>query len=248
MAENKNLKIVTLNVWRYFDWEKRKDKVINFLKKQKADIVFLQEVAYDERLKDKWPNQVEEINEALKYKSSFYGKLRDMKNWFQDSIDWKMHYGLGVLTKYPITKKKLVILPHVEWDKNFGFLHIEMKTPQGKIDIINVHLENTDKGSKEQLKYILNWCEKRKIKPIIAGDFNMRVTENMKLAKNNYHISYFIKPYKSFMPAKHTTTKIPITIDYILAHKNKFDLSNIKCVKNKISDHYPLLAEVIFRG
>ena len=66
MVKNKSLKIVTLNLWRYYDWEKRKDKVIDFLKKQEADIVFLQEAAYDERLKDKWSNQVEEINKILK--------------------------------------------------------------------------------------------------------------------------------------------------------------------------------------
>jgi len=248
MVKNKNMKIVTLNVWRYFDWEKRKDKVIDFLKKQKADIIFLQEAAYDDRLKNKWPNQVEEINETLKYKSTFYGKIRDMKKWFQEPIDWKMHYGLGILTKYTITKKKLVILSHVELDKNFGFLHIELQTSQGKIDIVNVHLENTDRGSKEQLEYILNWCEKKKIKPIIAGDFNMRITDNLKLANKKYHVSYFIKPYKSFMPTKHTTTKVPLTIDYILAHKSKFDMSNVKCVKTKISDHYPLLAKIIIKN
>ncbi len=146
MVKNKNLKIVTLNIWRYFEWKTRKSKVIDFLNKQKADIVFLQEATYDERLKDKWLNQVEEINKVLKYKSIFYGKLRDMIKWFQEPIDWKMHYGLGILTNYPITKKKLVILPHVELDKNFGFLYLELQTPQGKIDIINVHLENTDKG------------------------------------------------------------------------------------------------------
>jgi len=242
------MKIVTLNVWRYFEWKKRKDKVINFLKEQKADIVFFQEAAYDDRLKNKWLNQVEEINKSLKYKNFVYGKLRDMIKWHKEPIDWKMHYGLGILTNYSITKKKLVILPHVELDKNFGFLYLEVQTPQGKIDIINVHLENTDKGSKKQLKYILNWCAKRKIMPIMAGDFNMRITENIKLAEENFHISYLIKPYKSFMPAAHTTTKIPITLDYIIAHKSKFDILNIKCVKTKISDHYPLLAKIITKS
>ena len=242
------MKIVTLNVWRYFEWKNRKDKVIDFLKKQKADIIFLQEVAYDDRLKDKWRNQVEEINKALKYKNIFYGKLRDMIKWHQEPISWKMHYGLGILTNYPITKRKLVILPHVELDKNFGFLYMELQTPKGKLDIINVHLENTDGGSKEQLKYILSWCEKREIKPIIAGDFNMRITSNLKLATDNYNISYFIKPYKSFMPSTHTTTKIPITLDYIMAHKNKFGILSIKCIKNKISDHYPLLAKIIIQN
>ena len=146
------IKVLTINIWRYFDWNKRKEKLLDFLKKQGADIVFLQEVAYDERLKDKWENQLEEINEVVGYRNTFYGKLRDMLKWHQEPINWKMHYGLALLTNYPITKKELVILPHIELDKNFGFLHVEIKTPKGKIDLIDVHLENTDTGSKEQLK------------------------------------------------------------------------------------------------
>jgi len=57
------MKILTLNIWRYFDWEKRKSNLIKFLKKENADIVFLQEAAFDDRLK--WDNQVQEINEEL---------------------------------------------------------------------------------------------------------------------------------------------------------------------------------------
>ena len=239
------LKILTLNIWRYFDWEKRKEKAINFLKKQKADIVFLQEAAYDERLKDKWQNQLAEINESLHYKNTFYGKLRDMLKWHDKPIDWKMHYGLGILTNCPIIKKELVILPHIELDKNFGFLHAKVKMLRGVIDVINVHLENRSAGSKAQLCYILNWCKSRNIKPIIAGDFNMLITDNMKeLAAKDYHISYFIKPYLSFMPAPHTTTKVPITLDYIIAHKDVFEMKDVKCIKTKISDHYPVTAAI----
>ena len=239
------IKVLTLNIWRYFDWEKRKEKAINFLKKQKADIVFLQEVAYDERLKDKWRHQVEEINENLHYKNTFYGKIRDMFKWHDKPIDWKMHYGLGILTNYPIIKKELVILPHIELDKNFGFLHAKVQTPKGEIDVINVHLENRSAGSKAQLHYILDWCKSRNIKPIIAGDFNMLITDNMKeLAAKDYHISYFIKSYKSFMPAPHTTTKVPITLDYILAHKDVFEMEDVHRIKTKISDHFPVTATI----
>ena len=71
------LKALTLNVWRYYEWEKRKKNLIKFLKKQDADIIFLQEVAYDERLKDKWSNQVQEINKELKKRMARV----EMKYW-----------------------------------------------------------------------------------------------------------------------------------------------------------------------
>ncbi len=239
------MKVLTTNIWRYYDWEKRKKKLINFLKNQNADIVFLQEVAYDERLKDKWKNQVEEINKGIKYPSSSFRKLMEMKKWHDKPIDWVMFYGFGILSKYSIKHSEVIILPPVEKNKKFGFMYSILETPKGDIDLINVHFENTNKGSKEHLKRTLDWCKKRGIKPIIAGDFNMKIVENLKeLAEENYEISYFIKPYKSFMPTEFSHDNVPITLDYIIIHKEKFKFISVECINNDISDHNPVVAEI----
>ena len=158
------IKVLTINIWRYYEWEKRQEKVINFLKEQDADIVFFQEAAYDERLKDKWQNQIEEINEQIKYSYSSFGKLMEMEKWHDKPIDWIMHYGFGILSKYPIKNSDIIILPPIKKDKKFGFMHVVVETPKGDIDLINVHFENTNQGSKEHLKQTLEWCKKRKIK------------------------------------------------------------------------------------
>ena len=239
------LKILTTNIWRYYAWEKRKEKLINFLKEQNSDVVFLQEVAYDDRLKGKWNNQVEEINEKVKYPSSTFDKLMEMKKWHDKPIDWIMFYGFGILSKYPIKHSEVIVLPPVEKNKKFGFVHAIIETPEGNIDLINVHFENTNKGSREHLKQTLEWCKKRKIIPIIAGDFNMKVIEDLKeLAEKDYEISYLVKPYKSFMPTEFSHDKVPITLDYIIVHKNKFKINKIKCINNDISDHNPVIAEI----
>ena len=239
------LKILTTNIWRYYDWEKRKEKLINFLKEQNSDVVFLQEVAYDDRLKDKWNNQVEEINEKVNYPFSTFDKLMEMKKWHDKPIDWIMFYGFGILSKYPIKHSEVIVLPPIEKNKKFGFVHTIMETPEGNINLINVHFENTNKGSKEHLKQTLEWCKKRKITPIIAGDFNMKIIEDLKeLAEKDYEISYLIKPYKSFMPTEFSHDKVPITLDYIIVHKNKFKINKIKCINNDISDHNPVIAEI----
>ncbi len=75
------IKVLTINIWRYFDWDKRKEKLISLLKKQDSDIVFLQEAAYDDRLKEKYKNQVHELNEALNYKDFVFEKECEMKKW-----------------------------------------------------------------------------------------------------------------------------------------------------------------------
>jgi len=241
------IKLLTTNIWRYYEWEKRKEKLVNFLKKENADIVFLQEVAYDERLKDKWKNQVEEINEKIGYPSSNFGKLMEMKKWHDKPIDRIMLYGFGILSKYPIKHSRVIILPPVEKNKKFGFMHVTIETEKGNVDLINVHFENTNKGSKEQLKQTLNWCKKKEIKSLIAGDFNMKIVEDLKeIAGRDYEISYLIKPYKSFMPTEFSHDKVPITLDYIIIHKEKFKFKKVECINKDISDHNPVVAEVEF--
>ena len=240
-----DLKVLTTNIWRYYEWEKRKEKLINFLKKENADIVFLQEVAHDERLKHKWKNQIQEINEQTNYSNSAFMKLNEMKKWHKKPINWIMNYGFGILSKYPIENSEVIILPIIEKNKKFGFMHSAIKTPKGKIHLINVHFENTNKGSKEHLKQTLKWCKKRKIEPIIAGDFNIKLTEELiKLTKKDYEISYLFKPYKSFMPTEFSHDKNPITLDYIISHKNKFKMIEVNCICNDISDHNPVISKL----
>ena len=102
------LKVLTLNIHRYFDWEKRKEKVIKFLKEQNADIVFFQQVSYDARLKDKWENQVDELNRELGYKDFSFSKMVRMEKWNNAPSVWAMYYGLGIISKYTIKHKEMV--------------------------------------------------------------------------------------------------------------------------------------------
>ena len=239
------MKVLTINIWRYFDWDKRKKPLVSFLKKQNSDIVFLQEAAYDDRLKKKYQNQVHELNQSLGYKYFIFAKESEMKKWHKKPIDWVMYYGLGILSKFRIKSSEMVILPHISKDKDFGFLYAVIETPKGDIDIINVHLENSDEGSRAHLKFLLNWCKKRKINPIIVGDFNMKQTKVLlSLTEKDFSISYKIKPYFSFMPTEFSNNKEPITLDYIIADKQKFEIKNIECIQDSPSDHNPVLAKI----
>ncbi len=239
------LKVLTINIWRYYDWEKRKAELIRFLSEQRADIVFLQEAAYDDRLKEKYAHQIDEIDRELGYKYFALEKEAEMTKWHKEPIDWKMYYGLGILSRYPLKSIEMHILPHVERDKDFGFLHLKLETTDGEMDIINVHLENTDKGSEEHLKTLLEWCREKNILPIIAGDFNMIKTDTLiKLADKDFYISYKIKKYFSFMPTAFSYNKVPVTLDYILAHKSKFIIESVECLKTPASDHFPVVAKI----
>ncbi len=240
------MKILTINIWRYYEWEKRKEKVMRFLKEQNADIVLFQEAAYDENLKEIVKDQIDEINKELNYPGKSFFRMAQMMKWHEKPLDREMWYGLGILSKWKIKMSELILLPHVKKDKDFGFSHIVVDSGLGDFDIINVHFENTNEGSKEHLKFVLHWCNERNIKPVIAGDFNFIDTSDLSsLADKEYQLSYNLKPYKSFMPTIFSHTKEPITLDYILTHRKKFEMSNVECINNDVSDHKPVSAKIM---
>ncbi|MFH0752034.1 MAG: endonuclease/exonuclease/phosphatase family protein [archaeon] len=240
------LKVMTNNIWRYYEWENRKEKLIKFFKEQAADVVFLQEVVFDER--KKWENQVHEINEELNYKYFAFGKLTQLTNWHKEPIDWTMYLGLGILSRHPIKHSGVILLPiHKEHGdkKQLGFHHVVIETPEGDVDLINVHFSNNNISAKLHLKETLKWCKEKGIKPIIAGDFNIKIVKDLLgEAQEDYHISYSIKHYKSFYPTKFSHDSVPITLDYIIAHKGKFEMAEVECIDTDVSDHKPVKANI----
>lgn len=240
---------MTNNIWRYYEWENRKDKLIAFLKEQDAEIVFLQEAVFDGR--KKWNNQIQEINEDLNYKDFAFGKLTQLTKWHQEPINWIMDLGLGVLSRFPIKHSEVILLPiYKEYGdkKQLGFQHLIIETPKGDVNLINVHFANNNESARLHLQKTLRWCEERGIKPIIAGDFNIKIIEHLlKEAAEDYEISYNIKPYKSFYPTKFSHDKKPITLDYILTHKKKFKIAKVECFNTNISDHKPIIATIILQ-
>ncbi|MCF8399451.1 MAG: hypothetical protein K9G58_14860 [Bacteroidales bacterium] len=243
------IKLITLNIWKYYDWKNRKKNAVDFIKENSPEIILFQEACKDNRLKKIYKNQIDEINRELKYPYFSFVKLDKMKNWHKEPLKWKMSQGFGILSKYKLIKSKIKILESVKKTKKSGFAHFRIKIKGKKIDVLNVHFENTDEGSKKQLIEALKWCNKKKIQPIIAGDFNIKDTkEIIEIAKENYYISYLIKQYKSFNPTKFSNNDKPITLDYILAHKSKFKIKKIECSDGKISDHFPIIANIELKG
>jgi hypothetical protein len=64
------LKIVSLNIWRYYEWEKRKEKIYSYLQENESDIILFQETIYDASFSFK--NQTQIIAENLGYLYSLF--------------------------------------------------------------------------------------------------------------------------------------------------------------------------------
>ena len=142
--------------------------------------------------------------------------------------------------------KTLDLLKKYENDKRrLGFLYGQIKINENDIDVLSVHFLNNDRSSRLNLIETFNWIKKEKMKPIVAGDFNIIKTKDIKdVASKDYEISYYKKKYLSYPVTKFSNNKVPVTLDYILSHKDKFTMRDVKCIETDASDHNAVVVKI----
>ena len=233
----KQIKILNLNLWNYNNFEKRKPKITRFIIKHNPDIVVLQEVRDDLKFNKKGENQAKQLNRELKYPHYEFYSVSDKQKERPEQYKHKCREGTAILSKFPILKtEKKKLKKHKEDRYTCGNLYIKIKA--GKIiDLIAVHFSNSNYFSLLHLLETLRYIKKKRIKPIIVGDFNIIDDYVLhELTEEDYKSSMQYKRYISYPPAKYT-------LDYILIPK-KFKFKSFRCEGQNLSDHKALIAEI----
>lgn len=232
----KTIRILSLNLWNYNHWNKRKPNIVRFINKENPDIIFFQEVRDDTEFNKKGNNQAKQLNKMLGYPSyAFYSVTNKRK----ENPEKYKHYcreGIAILSKFPIIKTERTELKKHPDDRHIcGNLHVRMNV--GKIiDLICVHFSNNDLFSKLHLIETMKQIRKKNIHPILAGDFNMWRTDWLtKLTGTKYTNSFLYKKYISY-PARKWA------LDYVVIPK-EYRFTSFKCA-GSLSDHKALVAEI----
>lgn len=232
------IKVLNLNLWNYNEFETRKQKIIEVIKERNPDIITLQEVRDDIKFNKKGDNQADQLNIELNYPYlEFYAVTDKQKERPEKYKDYCVE-GTAVLSKFPIVKVEKYQLKKQDEDRyTCGNLYVRIKAEK-PIDLIVVHFSNTDLYSLLHILETLRWIKKKKIKPIILGDFNIRHQEWLHdLIEGEYLSSMKYKKYLSYPPANYT-------LDYILL-PNGLKFKKFECLEENLSDHKALYAEVI---
>ncbi len=231
------MKILNLNLWNYNNFESRKPKIIEFIKKHDPDIIAFQEVMDDIRFNKKKNNQAKQLNRALNYPYyEFYQIVDKLKERPEKYKNYCME-GIAILSKYPILKVEKKRLKKQKGDRyTRGNLYVRIKAEK-IVDIVVVHFSNNDLFSLLHLLETLRWIKSKKITPIIMGDFNIRHPDWLhNLTEDDYLSSIKYKKYMSYLPADYT-------LDYILIPK-KFKFKSFDCLGKNLSDHKALIANI----
>lgn len=196
----KKMKILTYNIHKGRSFFLRR-YTVGYIQKAlaqtEADIIFLQEIhgRHPERHKEKFMGQpLEQLAEGIWHHHT-YGK---------NAVYGDDHHGNAILSKYPIISSENIDISATPFAKR-GLLHAIIDHPEGKLHVINVHLDLFKVARKKQADLITQRINEHinNDEPIIlAGDFNdwrgvLTPTLNREL--NTKEVGH-LKSYPSMIP------------------------------------------------
>jgi endonuclease/exonuclease/phosphatase family metal-dependent hydrolase len=233
------LKVMTLNLWCYFDWKNRKNNILSLIRDESPDFITFQEAQTNPAF-SAFP-QSDFIADATGYKYKVFAPTykRDGQVDKNGDMNQETSYGLAFISKYPIISVETYFLRrHPEYDEETSVLFCKIDVDGVIIDICNVHFGNSELFSDLHLNELIDLCEDRNIEPIIAGDFNNFDLSAYKQNRlKDYILSTDIDEYES-MP------KNKGTLDYIIVPASRYDIKAINCSKMYVSDHRALIANI----
>ena len=243
------MKIMSLNIGGYGfeaksseEWEIRKINLVNAVKIEKPDVLFLEEVVDNQKyqLADGL-NQAQQLNKELNYEHSIYDVVEQIFGYGGRALDYQVFDSLLCLTNLDIIEHRLFRLKKVETDKHYRAVQIIKVIFLGKeVLFYHIHYSNKNDWSKLHLEETKNYFINKAENPIIVGDLNISNPAIIKeILGNNFQYSYDFKKYSSF-PSKDEV------LDYSIIPNGHYIFNEIKCGYDGCSDHRALITKINF--
>ncbi|MFS1511301.1 endonuclease/exonuclease/phosphatase family protein [Chengkuizengella sp. SCS-71B] len=197
------------------------NRITTVIENSGADIVGLQEVDRF-HIRSDMVDQIEDIADRLNMYWAFVPSL-------QFSF---MEYGNAILSRFPIINTAMIDLENDIEDRSA--ILVEIETPLGLIEIINVHFGLTFEEKESQMKQIMLYIQNIEHPIILMGDFNM-TSDNTLMQELTY-------TWQSSRTDSATVLS-GLEIDYIFTNNGLLILDSWT-IDSDASDHLPVMAEV----
>lgn len=228
------MKLTTLNIQGFDNWDDRKSAILTYLTNESPDIIFFQEVVYLPEISPFTP--VELINQALKYPYQHNAISR-----LQVGLVYPTYReGMAILSKFPISKTDILVLKKEDRDEHTRIIQLaDVMINDEIVQIANIHFSITDffDLATPQLKETLDILKSRGETRILMGDFNITFLEETAELWQNEYIASTDVPYITY-PA------MDKRVEYALIPKS-YTFKNISVSDDSLSDHRALTVEII---
>lgn len=230
------MRVTTLNLQGFDDWEKRKPHILSFLKSTNPDVILFQEAVFLPKISSH--NQVQILNQTLGYSYEHSSITR-----LQVGLKYKTYReGLAFLSKFPVTKTDTIILKKDPLDEHNRIIQLIDILVNGQIiKLANVHFSLTDTTdfATAHLAETLAILKSRGEERIIAGDFNINNLDDLAELWQDHYTASTTSNYVSY-PSKDKR------LDYALIPKS-YSLDSILVSGDDLSDHRAVTVDVRLR-
>jgi beta-glucosidase len=238
------LKIATLNLYHdKDDWPRRRVQIVEEFKRERPDVIALQEVIQREGL----VNQAEWLAGQLGYAWHFVST---------DPAGKSMRYGNAILTRHPVLLRGEQRLRPLDDSRTAGFLRIEM---EGRaVNVYVTHLHWTEQGGAVRTRQVADLVQyiaatSQSIPSIVAGDFNAAADSPELAALREGFIDTYGSQHPGADPVSSSTLNLkyfaPKRIDHVFCQRGGFSPVSSRIIFNQAdangtwaSDHYGMLA------
>lgn len=227
------MKITSLNLQAFNDWEDRQPAILEYLQAESPDVIVFQEVVFVPSISPY--NQSQLLNQTLDYEYEHSAITRLQPSHVYDIY----REGLATITKYPVSKSDTVILQQAEGDEHNRIVQfLDLKVDHEVVKIANVHYSITDyvDYATAHLKETLEILDMHDEERIIIGDFNLDDLNNSKELWGEKYLCSNEVPYITYPEMNKRT-------DYALIPKS-FSFDDISISGDGLSDHRALTITV----
>ena len=221
------------------EWGRNLDAVINAIRSVDPDIVGLQEVADS--------SQLREIATALNMNFAFV--------WHDRGSALEPWWGVGVLSKYPITASKDVAM-----SEGRNFIIATVDTGGREIAAVNVHVPYLEK-EKTSLRTLMRELVDVRLPVVLMGDFNLKLEEKTLDDPGRKRLQPVLDQFLDTAVEAETNSAKSVCltgtfrngarIDYVFAENDCFEVLDAGVAPDKhrdASDHIAYFGKMIFKS
>lgn len=227
------MRITTLNLQQFTDWETRQPRITEYLRETSPDVVLFQEVVFLPEISPH--NQVQLLNQELEYPYIHSAITR-----LQPSAQHETYReGLAALSKYAVTQSDTLILKQAPGDEHNRIVQLlDVESDGRTTKLANVHFSLTDTTdfATAHLKETLGILAMRGEERVIAGDFNLNNLEELSDVWGDRYRCSTEADYISFPPMNKR-------VDYFLIPKSD-SFTNISTSDDTLSDHQAVTVDI----
>lgn len=218
------MRITTLNLRGFFDWNARMPQVVDFLRSTDPDVVLFQEVVF---LPDESPfSPVELLQRHLPhpYRDESITRLQSGR---RHSV---YREGLAVLSKTPLAASQTIVLRHAQGDPHRRIVQfVDVAAEDAVWPVANVHLSVRDDFALDHLGEVLAIIQAKGERRILGGDFNVDHLEQHAALWHDAVLTSSVADYQSH-PSTHEND------DYFLV-PTEWSIDRVLVSGDDLSDH-----------